>query len=516
MRRIFRIYPSIGVARVGNSESENFIGPEFPGQKLLGPFRDTRGKIKRQAARFRIYEYHIDDHGQEKLIGERVTDQSTSIVWDVHLANTKAASGLFPPGGAASPPRNPGYEPSGLRIDPGPQTVSGANTSSGPIGANIEFIRNDRLEASEHVTLGELRSDELGRLLVLGGFGKSHSPLGVNITQFANNRGWYDDIADGPVRARVQIDGGSIYDAEPAWVVVTPPAYAPNIENLVTWYDLCVNINAEFFNPINSTRVPSFTRDIYPILKRTTLLSWVSETARQGHGAGQAGNFLEASQLQQFSNASYEYRSRRLAIFNRLTEPNTPSPSPERLAPSPKNMPKLRSGIDAKSQTSFTFPSLTEYQYQMLYSWARGDFIADWQGEPQVTPIDEMPMSEQPDALTRAALESCIGGPFFPGIEGTYLIAQVQTYESPFRINRQLSAGSLTERMAVPWQADFLSCGSLWWPAQRPVSVKVESGEYQQFSRKMNNYLDMVENWSQLGFVVQQGSEYIEKESKLP
>jgi hypothetical protein len=32
----------------------------------------------------------------------------------------------------------------------------------------------------------------------------------------------------------------------------------------------------------------------------------------------------------------------------------------------------------------------------------------------------------------------------------------------------------MTERMAVPWQADFTDCRHLWWPAQRPDDVIVE------------------------------------------
>ena len=51
------IYPSIGIARVGNSEHCYFIGPEVvdPPGEGLGGYRDRTGALKRQAARFRIY-----------------------------------------------------------------------------------------------------------------------------------------------------------------------------------------------------------------------------------------------------------------------------------------------------------------------------------------------------------------------------------------------------------------------------------------------------------------------------
>ena len=53
-----RIHPSIGIARVGNSE-EYFIGPEipFPVAPPPGGYRDRAGRLRRQAARFRIYGY---------------------------------------------------------------------------------------------------------------------------------------------------------------------------------------------------------------------------------------------------------------------------------------------------------------------------------------------------------------------------------------------------------------------------------------------------------------------------
>ena len=73
-----RIHPAIGMARVGTSK-EYYLGPEtmaaFPqeGKKLTGglpikpgtedetitsnDLRDGKGRLKRQAARFKIYQY---------------------------------------------------------------------------------------------------------------------------------------------------------------------------------------------------------------------------------------------------------------------------------------------------------------------------------------------------------------------------------------------------------------------------------------------------------------------------
>ena len=51
------IYPSIGFARVGNSQNSYFIGPTIPGVPASDPndFRDRSGRVKRQAAQFFVY-----------------------------------------------------------------------------------------------------------------------------------------------------------------------------------------------------------------------------------------------------------------------------------------------------------------------------------------------------------------------------------------------------------------------------------------------------------------------------
>ncbi|WP_373371904.1 LodA/GoxA family CTQ-dependent oxidase [Archangium lansingense] len=73
-----------------------------------------------------------------------------------------------------------------------------------------------------------MRTDDKGRLLVLGGFGQSNSLDGSPPTTFANNEGWHDDTSDGPVRATVTI-GDRVLEAEPAMVVVAPPNYGPGV-----------------------------------------------------------------------------------------------------------------------------------------------------------------------------------------------------------------------------------------------------------------------------------------------
>ena len=89
-----KIFPPIGIARVGNSPSEYFIGPEAPGHapEPAGGFKDKQGRIKRQAARFRIYGYD-----KEHQIVAELTEENATISWTVHLANGKGAWHCFAP-----------------------------------------------------------------------------------------------------------------------------------------------------------------------------------------------------------------------------------------------------------------------------------------------------------------------------------------------------------------------------------------------------------------------------------
>src|SRR5881392_3455819 len=89
-----RIHPSIGVALVGNSD-EFYIGPENPGipgnwdpdAQKFKPFKDAQGKILRQAARFRIFQF--DDAGNP--LKEITLADGVKIEWRVHVANRKAS-----------------------------------------------------------------------------------------------------------------------------------------------------------------------------------------------------------------------------------------------------------------------------------------------------------------------------------------------------------------------------------------------------------------------------------------
>jgi len=149
----------------------------------------------------------------------------------------------------------------------------------------------------------------------------------------------------------------------------------------------------------------------------------------------------------------------------------------------------------------------------MMKKWKNGNFIDDWAGPP--TPSQEI----SPAGLDRAALDSCVGGAFYPGIEAGWLLRDTYKYLEPFRLDpTNLRAGDVTKQMALPWQADFIDCtqeGELaWWPAQRPDEVFPEAGGPQAAWTRglIASPLDMVHKWQRLGFIIKKGAKYVETE----
>jgi len=105
-----------------------------------------------------------------------------------------------------------------------------------------------------------------------------------------------------------------------------------------------------------------------------------------------------------------------------------------------------------------TFTSVTQLQYDRLTKWANGEFSV---GNP--IPIykrfEDIPLPEQPAALTKAALELTIGAPLYPGIEMSWNAELPENYEldSPFTMADRLLPGDLTKYLSLPWQSDFVS-----------------------------------------------------------
>ena len=156
---------------------------------------------------------------------------------------------------------------------------------------------------------------------------------------------------------------------------------------------------------------------------------------------------------------------------------------------------------------------MTRVQYDMMKKWPmETSSVTDRLAvDPQITP----------DGLTRAALDACVGGPFFPGIEASWLLRDLYLCSEPFRLDHaHVEAGDVTKQMALPWQADFYDCQAEgdfgWWPSQRPDSVFPEAGGAQvSWTRGiLKSRKGMVDHWFELGVVTKRGDRFVETERK--
>jgi len=136
-----------------------------------------------------------------------------------------------------------------LTIDPGARLVDSTTRRRASFdrdgGESYSTTFPPPLKPNSIDTLGDLLTDSQGRLLVLGGHGNSGSFLyddfgQPRIDDYANNDGWFDDVADGPVMARLVMYSPLVQryryvDVEyPAWALVGYPAYVPEILDVIT------------------------------------------------------------------------------------------------------------------------------------------------------------------------------------------------------------------------------------------------------------------------------------------
>jgi hypothetical protein len=533
-----------------------------------GDLRDAGGALKRHAARFRIFAYPAGDRpeayprgdGVEIAIGSRVGGKTVvDIYWSVHLANKKANQFVLSEGGADGiqgiagyedgnlpPIRNPGFPTFGapqppvadriatlgnplrtaaLVIDPGPRAIAGEG--AGPVAfdrattaAYYDGSRHLQLIAdypksfpADHFpgmhdpieTLGELRTDSTGRLLVLGGYGRAATWLvdgkPGSVDTDVNNDQWFDDCSDGPVSAVIAFDDGSLASAADAWVTATDPSFAPQIRNIVTlWEDIYdswvrtpeLNIAPQIYDvaarAFQSSYKPSFEDQVAPIFQSTALQEWTINLNPYG-----MKKHTEVGQV------TAEDPSAATKIFQVLRNPDDPSQQTSRFMP-------LHLG-----DANHSFLSLRDTQYFFLSQWNAGQYVA-----AAANPLGGG------EYLDMAVLANCLGGRFSPGIDLTFVMREASVYvpswrssgTGPFRINAKklayaqvmphmplltvgyvprqnavdlLEPGDLSKFMAIPWHTDYNSCAThlpspnptgnktlFWsWPAQRPVAVYV-------------------------------------------
>jgi hypothetical protein len=592
-----RIHPAIGVARIGNS-AEFFVGPEIPGipgnwdsdNNAFKKFKDADGKVLRQAARFRVFEF--DDAGNP--VKEVTLADGVTIQWSAHVANRKASFFTFH--GQSGAETNPPYldrdkrpaesierkergrgEPElknkrnaavtdrrGLEIDPGVVSISSPGS--------VDLI--DAHTAAPIKLLGQLKMENEGRLIFLGGSGQSASTQTAPppIDDYANNDTWFDDMCDGVIQAVVTHPNGETEIAQSSWIIVGPPKFAPGIRNVVSFYDLLWDMAVRLRlpcqpagDPVLQDLVaqqqawqdatgdfapgyqPSFMAHVYPVLSRALAAYDVHVTIRRDAHA----TFADWKRL---SQANGDVAQMRQSVFRRIRNPNSDAVDwmnmPRGLGDDYTSLDDFENSL-VDSPTASAFLSLTKVQYALLKAWAEGRFKEDWTfGDVTYAPVPTS-TGVTPHGLDCAALENCVGGPFYPGIEVSWLIRRPELYSAAFRLKEPgfaigpltFQAGFFSQQMALPWHADFYDCHKedhttddaqepliyMWWTAQRPDDIRAEEdGPFSRWVERFDAFKEpdvadpddlgnfarfeqMRTRWSELSFIVLTGDEHLEQ-----
>jgi hypothetical protein len=255
---------------------------------------------------------------------------------------------------------------------------------------------------------------------------------------------------------------------------------------------------------------PSFTNDILPIFERMAGLQWVNEGFAAGFGW--KGLFdLTPDVIARLASSDKSNAEWRKVILNQFR-----TGSLDRTDTVDSWAPIAWPWIygDAMNQPPALSPrqhsAVSDLQRSQLLQWAAGDFDADYDPH-RVIPrrIEDVPVAQQGDTLTKAALDFCLADAFHPGCEMTWPVRQIAMYRAPFRwahapagwvepdfgttltfaaasapngcLGPQIPGG-ISRWMAVPWQCDTASCRSgydktydpyvpTFWPARVPNEV---------------------------------------------
>ena len=510
---VFRIHPAIGFARVGNSEAY-YLAPETiaglnvsattttgglpirPGTESdtidSNDLRDNKGALKRQAARFRIFQYeraqaaaYPSGPATEIKLGSIVDGKRVvDIIWTAHIANKKANSYVFngdlglalyeKPNASQLTVRNPSEgsdlgSANRLRrlvIDPGPRAVRGADEAS------VNFDQQtpaSYCDASGHIktlnypksfpddsfaplytpngkieSLGSLQTDHDGRLIVLGGYGRAcawyqsdgkpypiaSGPIANGVIADLNESGWFDDSADGPVSAVLLLDDGSVQTVQAAWVVVAPPSFAPQILNVVSLWDDVYDTWVRKLGLCPQIFQNGFQESYEPCFE-ADIYPIFRATALQRWNTNLPQLAIDAHDAVGDIKASDDPAETILAGLAYVRDPN----NPQQFSNGPPFMP-LAIGDAGKS-----FLAVTLTQYFFLKQWNRRRY--------REAGATQLGFGE---LLDKVALANCMGGAFGPGLELTFVVRDLELYCSdwretgagPFRIRaRHLDYGAI-------------------------------------------------------------------------
>ena len=578
----YQIHPSVGVARLGNSPDSFYLQPDTIGglpiecdengnPKMSNghpdhtrQFKDAKGRIRRQAAQFGIYAFDSADPSDPGTEVGLDDPRIESIEWTVHLANKKAVwyenDELNGNTTLATSSDANYYDPDTFRnwgdgvhdrlkrqrkfiIDPGPRTIAQSgqkvpvSRSNMPPGyyknAGFPPLNKQTPRVPYEInTLGELRMDNKGRLVLLGGLG--HAGGEQPIATYTGQDSWFDDISDGPVTCRVKLKDRGEPIILKAWALVGSPKYAPELRNISTLSDVMFDVAVRYKNLIpqlyskgsfNPLYAASYERDIAPILDRIGDYIWVANVPSM---------VAFSSPHFDTKNPSEANRHNRETFFSYFRDSSGNEVSPPHQQLFVHNIPAMPLNSGSNSVTGQSnkpgqlidkFMGLTNTQYFLMGQWAAGKFTI---GKPS-------PLPNAVHRLDEASVGNCVGHPMSPGIEVTWTLRNPVLYDEPYRIKHAhdeewykqhglstdgdessgwyklqgltppsnivdqdgCEPGDLTKRMSPPWMSDFYQCSieyvnfndpsinvtnitqipppptyyTYWWPPQAPMFV---------------------------------------------
>jgi L-lysine 6-oxidase len=512
----YEVHPSIGIARLGNSQLSFYLAPETLGglprecdingnpiivsgvPKPVKQFKDAQGCIRRQGAQFKIFAY---DDATSNHPGREVTledKEIESMQWTVHLANKKASwyrtselAGDLMLGETNSyqarrvPSRNPGMQGEKQRqtliIDPGPRSVNqpgqtSFNRDNIPKDYTYGFFPSPSMTPYPINTLGDILMDTSGRLVVLGGLGNA---CGNDvIATFTGENGWYDDISDGPVYCELKVKGVPGAIQLKAWVIVGPPKFAPELRNIATLSDVMYDVGVRYMGLVPELYDPrrwpggwnpdyqaNYESDIRPIIERPADYIWVANIPSMVAFSAPKFDPRDASAANLPSRRNY------FSYFRQPGESELGVQHEVLMSPNGIPMMPLNAGTNPVSNHNIDkFMSLSLTQYMLLKQWADGKFTVG----------GAVPNPPGIHSLDQASVGNCVGHPMSPGIEVSWNTRNPIIYETPYHIKHRYDEayyqknglspshdectgegcepGDLTKRMSPPWQADFYQC----------------------------------------------------------
>jgi hypothetical protein len=252
----------------------------------------------------------------------------------------------------------------------------------------------------------------------------------------------------------------------------------------------------------------SFARDVLPIFARLVDMQWVNAGYLAENGFGSAEDWTTERNVARLADPSRRNARFRRELFARFRDPSYAQAQPDAIPD------MYGDGVAIPATGPRQWLTVTPLQYDALRAWSLGHFADDRDtGTGTAARLRELAVVRRPEALDRAALESCLGGAYHPGIEAPWVLRRRSLWEHPFRLRVRSGAvdlrdwgpeltaaatlaadgplqgvapGELTRWLGVPWHADAASCRSgyqrrvspvlpTFWPARIPNHVLTEA-----------------------------------------